>query len=165
MSFQRERWTPVAEKDRVTRSLSIRFPQEIQDELPSQAHSSSKSFTFEMSLLLSWYSVKEGEYCSSRVCEVHGLSWNLRASTLYMPSGGVSEMPQPFKVTGTKLAESQRSHSRDMVTCFLVKNSSHCLFPLPTQGQASFCPGRPCRDHDLAGTSYCSEHALDYPWA
>lgn len=62
-------------------------------------------------------------------------------------------MPQPFKVTCTKLvAESQRSHSKDMVASFPVKNSPHPLLPLPTLGGVSFCSGRPYRDHDLAGT-------------
>lgn len=70
-------------------------------------------------------------------------------------------MPQPFKITGTKLvAESQRSHSRDMVIFFLVENSPHDLCPLPTPGQVSFCSGRPCRDHDLAGTKVIVQNML-----
>lgn len=88
-------------------------------------------------------------------------SWNLRASTLYMWRGGVSETTQPFKATGTKLvAESQRYHSRHTMTSFLVKNSPHRLFPLPTPGQVSFCSGRPCMDHDLAGTRVIVQNML-----
>lgn len=87
--------------------------------------------------------------------------WNLRASTLYMWRGGVSETTQPFKVAGTKLvAESQRYHSRHTMTSFLVENSPHRLFPLPTPGQVSFCSGRPCRDHDLARTRVIVQNML-----
>lgn len=55
-----------------------------------------------------------------------------------MPHGGVTERPQAFKVTCTKLvSESQRSRSRDTVASFPVKNSPQARLPLPTPGQES----------------------------
>lgn len=97
--------------------------------------------------------VKRVSIAALGVAKATAFSWNLSASTLYMWSWDISEMPQPFKVTGTKLvAESQRFHFRDTVTSLLVKNSPSCLFPPPTPGQGSFCSGRPWKDHDLART-------------
>lgn len=49
----REKINPEAEKDGWARSIFISFPPRVQDELSSQAHSSSTPFTFEMNLQLS----------------------------------------------------------------------------------------------------------------
>lgn len=71
-------------------------------------------------------------------------------------------MPQAFEAPCTELGlESQRSHSRDTVASFLVKNSPRALLPCPSRAR-ELRSGRPRRDHDLAGTGYRAEHALDY---
>lgn len=161
MRIQRERWTPVAEKDRVTRTLSIHSPLR-------RVRWTSIPCTLKFNIL---YLCDESAAvlirCQGKWVLQLGFatapvwSWNPRASTLYMWRGGVSETTQPFKVTGTKLvAESQRYHSRHTMTSFLVKNSPYRLFPLPTPGQVSFCSGRPCRDHDLARTRVTVQNML-----
>lgn len=153
----------MAEKERFPRSMPISL-------LPrSQRRTIAGTLKFnilylwdESAAVLMWC---KGGYRSCGLCK--GYSLVLKPQDLYMWGGALTEMPGPFEVTCTELvAESQTSHSRDMVASFLMINSP----PSPTP-PACLRAGELLLWQDLQGPwlgwkqSYFLEHILDYLWA